>query len=290
MRTVSVGAHTLFCFSFCLFVCPILTVLRLPPGLEAVGGEGGDHVLNGVADGVSVLVIHLPGVAHKTFFLLLMDRGHRNGQFNQSTTKTCPHKPHNINHVIRFGCWIWMFLLIIKEGVRRHGRREERMTSTRDFKASLTYISDNICDDYFGHLVVGNLRDTIYHPCLCWARLMYSLPLYRTGASVPDDLAHTQAVLTSHKISVCELLSFTQTQPTVPVLKCKWSLHKWLHLAVLSEKEISSLTSPCSSAHTWGLCSSSESSERPHSVCVCVCDFIRTVDFIHTQNSPKDVW
>lgn len=52
-----------------------LTVYWLPPGLEAVGGEGGDHVFNGVADGVSVLVIHVRGVAHKTFFVLLMDRG-----------------------------------------------------------------------------------------------------------------------------------------------------------------------------------------------------------------------
>lgn len=51
-----------------------LTVLRLPPGLEAVVGEGGDHVLDGVADGVGVLVVHLPGVAHKAVGLLLMDR------------------------------------------------------------------------------------------------------------------------------------------------------------------------------------------------------------------------
>lgn len=50
-----------------------LTVLRLPPGLEAVWGEGGDHVLDGVADVVALLVVHLPGVAHKTF-CLLMDR------------------------------------------------------------------------------------------------------------------------------------------------------------------------------------------------------------------------
>lgn len=37
-------------------------------------GEGGDHVLDGVADGVAVLVVHPPGVAHETFLLLLTDR------------------------------------------------------------------------------------------------------------------------------------------------------------------------------------------------------------------------
>lgn len=49
-----------------------LTVLRLPPGLEAVGGEGGDHVLDGVADGVGVLV-RFSGVARETLGLLLQD-------------------------------------------------------------------------------------------------------------------------------------------------------------------------------------------------------------------------
>lgn len=53
---------------------PSLTVLRLPPGFQAVVGEGGDHVLNSVAELVAVLVVHLPGVAHKTFLLLLMVR------------------------------------------------------------------------------------------------------------------------------------------------------------------------------------------------------------------------
>lgn len=37
-------------------------------------GEGGDHVLDGVADGVGVFVVHLPGVAHEAVGLLLMDR------------------------------------------------------------------------------------------------------------------------------------------------------------------------------------------------------------------------
>lgn len=64
---------------FCLFdrgtVCfLVLTVLRLPPGLEAVVGEGCDHVLDGVADVVVVIVVHPPGVAHETFLLLLRDR------------------------------------------------------------------------------------------------------------------------------------------------------------------------------------------------------------------------
>lgn len=65
MRTALPGAHT---------QAATLTVLRLPPGLEAVVGECGDHILNGVADGVGVLVVHLPGVAHKAVGLLLMDR------------------------------------------------------------------------------------------------------------------------------------------------------------------------------------------------------------------------
>lgn len=51
-----------------------LTVLRLPPGFEAVVGEGGDHVLDSVAVGVAVLVVHQPGVARETFFLLLTKR------------------------------------------------------------------------------------------------------------------------------------------------------------------------------------------------------------------------
>lgn len=53
-----------------------LTVLGLPPGFEAVGGEGGDHVLDGVAGGVGVLIVQLPGVADETFGLLLRDTSH----------------------------------------------------------------------------------------------------------------------------------------------------------------------------------------------------------------------
>ena len=58
-------------------VSGVLTVLGLPPGLQAVVGEGRDHVLDGVADVVVVLVVHLAGVAHETFLLLLMDTEHR---------------------------------------------------------------------------------------------------------------------------------------------------------------------------------------------------------------------
>ena len=54
-------------------VSGVLTVLRLPPGLQAVVGEGRDHVLDGVADVVVVLVVHLAGVALETFLLLLTD-------------------------------------------------------------------------------------------------------------------------------------------------------------------------------------------------------------------------
>lgn len=70
MRTEAARAHT----HSGLEGRRTLTVLRLPPGLEAVVGEGGDHVLDGVADGVGVLVVHLPGVADKAVCLLLMDR------------------------------------------------------------------------------------------------------------------------------------------------------------------------------------------------------------------------
>lgn len=48
------------------------TILRLPPGLEAVGGKGGDQVFDAVAGGVvHPLIILLPGVTHKTLLLLL---------------------------------------------------------------------------------------------------------------------------------------------------------------------------------------------------------------------------
>ena len=52
-----------------------LTILRLPPGFEAVVSEGGDHVLDGVAGCViRSLIVHLPGVTHKTFLLILEER------------------------------------------------------------------------------------------------------------------------------------------------------------------------------------------------------------------------
>lgn len=37
-------------------------------------GERGDHVLDGVADGVAVFVVFFPGVAQEAFFLLLTER------------------------------------------------------------------------------------------------------------------------------------------------------------------------------------------------------------------------
>lgn len=55
----------------------LLTVLRLPPGFEAVGGKGGDHVFDSVADGVYLFVIWVPGIAHKAFCLLLTERTQR---------------------------------------------------------------------------------------------------------------------------------------------------------------------------------------------------------------------
>lgn len=64
-----------------------LTVLRLPPRFEAVVGEGGDHVLDGVAGGVGVLVVHLPGVAHEAFLLFLRDRERTVLQASLSSTK-----------------------------------------------------------------------------------------------------------------------------------------------------------------------------------------------------------
>lgn len=70
MRKDLTGAHTLGPEA----EVATLTVLRLPPGFEAVMGEGGDHVLDGVADGVVVLIVHPPGVAHKAVGLLLMNR------------------------------------------------------------------------------------------------------------------------------------------------------------------------------------------------------------------------
>lgn len=58
-----------------LIVVRELTVLGLPPGFEAVGGEGCHHILNGVAVGGGELIVHPLGIAFKTFLLLLtMDR------------------------------------------------------------------------------------------------------------------------------------------------------------------------------------------------------------------------
>ncbi len=52
-----------------------LTILGLPPGFEAVGSEGCRHILNGVAVGVSELIVHPPRIAFKTVFCILtMDR------------------------------------------------------------------------------------------------------------------------------------------------------------------------------------------------------------------------
>lgn len=51
-----------------------LTVLRLPPGFQAVGSEGCHHILNGVAVGVSELTVHPSGIAFKTLVFLKMDR------------------------------------------------------------------------------------------------------------------------------------------------------------------------------------------------------------------------
>lgn len=53
---------------------PALTVLRLPPGLQPVGGKGGDHVLDPVvAHRLRLLLVGLSRVAHKALFLLLVE-------------------------------------------------------------------------------------------------------------------------------------------------------------------------------------------------------------------------
>lgn len=50
-----------------------LTVLRLPPGLQPVGGEGGDHILDAmVAHLPRLLHVGLHRIAHKALFLLLV--------------------------------------------------------------------------------------------------------------------------------------------------------------------------------------------------------------------------
>lgn len=75
MRTALVSAHTLCCSNPEMTVNFVFfTVLRLPPGLEAVVGEGGDHVLNRVAGWVGVLIVHLRGAAHEAFLVLLIDK------------------------------------------------------------------------------------------------------------------------------------------------------------------------------------------------------------------------
>lgn len=62
-------------------------------------GEGGDHVLDGVAEWVAVLVVHLPGVAHEAFFFLLLDTGVKGVTLSQTSPKFwfCPDKSSKKN-------------------------------------------------------------------------------------------------------------------------------------------------------------------------------------------------
>lgn len=58
-----------------MFVLIVLTILRLPPGFQAVGSEGRHHILNGVAVVVGKLIVHPSGIAFKTVLVFLtMDR------------------------------------------------------------------------------------------------------------------------------------------------------------------------------------------------------------------------
>lgn len=50
----------------------VLTILRLPPGLQSVGSERGDDVLDAMALGLlRQLIVRLRGVAHEALLLLL---------------------------------------------------------------------------------------------------------------------------------------------------------------------------------------------------------------------------
>lgn len=54
----------------------VLTVLRLPPGLQSVGGERGDDVLDAMAARLlRQLIIRLHGVTCKALLLLLVNEG-----------------------------------------------------------------------------------------------------------------------------------------------------------------------------------------------------------------------
>lgn len=60
---------------FVLIVVWELTVLRLPPGFQAVGSEGCHHILNAVAVGANELIVRPSGIAFKTLLVFLkMDR------------------------------------------------------------------------------------------------------------------------------------------------------------------------------------------------------------------------
>lgn len=50
-----------------------LTVLGLPPGLQSVGGEGGDHVLDPMVAHLRLVLVGRHRIAHKALFLLLVN-------------------------------------------------------------------------------------------------------------------------------------------------------------------------------------------------------------------------
>lgn len=55
---------------------PVLTVLGLPPGLQPVGGERGDDVLNAMVTRLLLqLIVRFRRVARKALCLLLVNEG-----------------------------------------------------------------------------------------------------------------------------------------------------------------------------------------------------------------------
>lgn len=69
-----------------------LTVLRLPPGLQPVGSERGDHVLYAmVARLLHQLVVRLRRVTHEALLLLLVDERRGGGELRVNAEGNSSH-------------------------------------------------------------------------------------------------------------------------------------------------------------------------------------------------------
>lgn len=70
----------------------VLTILRLPPGLQSVGSERGDDVLDTMAAHLlRQLIIRLRRVTHKALLLLLVNERQRGGELRVNAEVNSSH-------------------------------------------------------------------------------------------------------------------------------------------------------------------------------------------------------